>query len=84
MTTNLNKIEHDAISMASHGCISGTSAEWPVLVGALRKLGYDLPTTATAQQVLGTIADALCHIDATHPDFPLLRSKYAKTCHAPC
>lgn len=54
--------DHDIfqIEMAARGCVSGTLAEWPHLMGALRRAGVDLPAKTEAwrlrnlsRQILG-------------------------------
>lgn len=42
--------DHDRlqIEMAARGCVSGTLAEWPHLMGALRRSGFDLPAKTEA------------------------------------
>lgn len=49
----LNDHDRLQIEMAAQGCVSGTLAEWPHLMGALRRAGFDLPAKTEAWRLRG-------------------------------
>lgn len=46
----LSEYERIAVEMAGIGCISGTLNEWPFLLVALRKLGYEVTRDTTSTE----------------------------------
>lgn len=46
------KFDNLQIEQAAKGCCSGTLAEWPCLKAALKRLGHDLPDSATGMELI--------------------------------
>lgn len=61
--------DRDQIEMAAAGCVSGSLADWPLLAGALRRLGLDLPGSTEAWRLrnLCEVIIATVHVAPPKP-----------------